>query len=153
MRFRLTGLFAAIFAIASLICSYQWLQTNTIFHFDSNAVLVLPDGRRFPTNRWVDCRIDMSFSFLCTDVKGEYLLIQNNETSKVAKVKLEDGIYEAVISQFKVRGPKYRGEYWIIQGKMAKQISTEVDIATEQCVAPKMRSLPIFEFRFVPASR
>ncbi len=60
----------------------------------------------------------MKFSLYGSDEKN-MLLIQNSDTSNVAKVLFNNELYEAVVSNYQFRGPKYRGEYWIYPGRIA----------------------------------
>lgn len=114
--------FAAVLAIAIPVT--RWFRADTIFHANSSFVICFPDGSTIPTNHWIRRPSDFDFSFLQSDQAGQYNMIQHTDSSKIATIMQEGEKFAAVVKNFRVRGPSYRGEYWVTLGKV-------IDIATK----------------------
>ena len=123
MQFGLKSTLALAAVVAVAIPVTRWLRADTIFHADSSFVICFPDGRTIPTNHWIRSPSDFDFSFLLTDQAGQHNMIQHSDSSKIATIIHDGKKYAALVNDFRVCGPRYRGEYWVTLGK-------EIDTAT-----------------------
>lgn len=111
------GVFVGLALIAITIVGVRWLRTDTIFYAESTSVLQLPDGQTLTTNRWMTRNDNLDLVLLTTDQRNEYFIIQDYDNTKVAMLQIGDKEFEAVVTDYRVRGPNYRGEYWLRPGK------------------------------------
>ena len=91
----------------------QWLQTDTIIYFEKSCTVRLPDGRRVKTNRWFKRNDIPEWVFLFTDVKDEFYLCDNSDTTKIAVLQCNGEEHPVVVVDYRIQGPNYQGEYWI----------------------------------------
>lgn len=141
LQFGLKSAIAVAAIVAVTIPVVRWLRADTIFHADASFIIRFPDGRTVATNRWVRRSSDLDFSFLVTDQIGQFNIIQHYDSSKVATITHDGRKYAALVTDFRVRGPSYRGEYWLTLGNeiglaMGDAEATELSHALEPAAGP-----------------
>jgi hypothetical protein len=121
-QFKTRTLFYAIAIVAMFMFAIGYvnrlqLWRDTIFHSDQNATLELPLGETFKANQWITTPKSLSLTFLITSNSKEFLLVQNTDNSKTATMIVDGERFEAIVTDYRFRGPSYRAEYWIRPGK------------------------------------
>ncbi len=144
LRFGLKSVFALAAIVAFTIPIVQWLRADAIFHANTSFVIRFPDGRTVATNRWVRRTSDFDFTLLATDQLGQFNIIQHNDSSKVATINYDGTEYAALVTDFRVRGPVYRGEYWLTLGNtigltLSDTEAIELSHATEPAVGSVLK--------------
>ena len=113
LQFGLKGLLVALALVGIGIVVAQWFQTDTIIHFDKSCTVRFPCGQSVTTNCWFKRDAPREWVFLLTDVKHEYFLCDNSDTTKIAVLQHNGEEYPVIVVDYRIRGPNYRGEYWI----------------------------------------
>ena len=98
----------------------RWLSADTIFHADSSFTIHFPDGSVIVTNRWFKKASDFEYRLLMTDRAHEFKIKQPHVDSDVAAVYRDGKKYAVLLTDYKIRGPSYRGEFWVEIGEEIK---------------------------------
>lgn len=130
LRFGLKSVFALAAIVAVSIPIAKWLRADTIFYADASFIIRFPDGKTIATNRWFRRTSDLDFSLLVADQARQFNIIQDNDSSAVATINYDGKKYAALITHYRVRGPSYRGEFWLKLGK-------EFGVATDDAKTPE----------------
>ena len=122
LRYKLRTLIAVVtlFAITSVLASVlqrRPLWRDTIFRSADHGTLRFPSGYTVSTNSWFTRGDNLEFGLLMTyERENEWYIIQNTDSRTVATIIVDGTTYKAILTDYRVRGPDYHGEYWIRRG-------------------------------------
>ncbi len=118
LRFGLKTLLACCLLVAVAIVAWKRARTDTFYHTPKDGFVSFPDGSTYQTNRWVYTG-DGTRGCAITDggYKDGHLVIAI-DSRKRANLLMEGNAYEAVQTDYRVKGPEYIGEYWMRPGRL-----------------------------------
>ncbi len=116
MKFKILTLLMLVVVIAVTTSFVNWYTCDTILHSELNSYITLPSGRRISTNRWFRAGELRNISFLSNG--NSLFIIQDNYGDEVATIMVGKRNVPAIVAKYRVDGPKYRAEYWIVPAQL-----------------------------------
>lgn len=117
MKFGVKTVFVAMVFAAIGASTVAWYSKDTIFRSQVAGELMLPDGKSLPVNRWITFGGE-GLRYLGPFEDDQWRLVYPSVNGdQVVHFVTTEGHFETIVTDFKINGPEYRGEYWIRQGR------------------------------------
>ena len=114
VRFAVLGVFGLTAILLALFLNMQ-AGGDTIFYSNSNAIIVLPNGDRIPTNSWFTWGDRADVAFLPIE-NNEFQLIESTPGNAVASLESSGRTYELIVFEASSRSPGNIRQYWVRPG-------------------------------------